>query len=111
MSVPEISVQKLSKMLNSDEKFVLMDVRELWEIDQAKWDDPRVHVVPLSTLAQYGGVEPLDDDVQVIVACHLGLRSAQVVNWLLAQGWENIFSLRGGIEAYALEVDESVGQY
>jgi rhodanese-related sulfurtransferase len=111
MSVPEISVQDLGEMLKSEQNFIVMDVREHWEIAQAKWDDARVRVLPLSQLAQYGGVEPLEGDTQLIVACHHGIRSAQVVNWLLSQGWENVFSLRGGIEAYATEVDDSVGRY
>ena len=111
MSIPEISVQDFGEMLKSDDEFIVMDVREHWELAQAKWDDPRVQVLPLSQLAQSGGVEPLEDDRQVIVVCHHGIRSAQVVNWLLSLGWENVFSLRGGIDAYAREVDASVGYY
>ncbi len=111
MSVPEISVQDFSEMLKSGQNFIVMDVREHWEIAQAKWDDPRVRVLPLSQLAQYGGIEPFEEEMQLVVACHHGIRSAQVVNWLLSQGWENVFSLRGGIDAYAREVDASVGRY
>jgi rhodanese-related sulfurtransferase len=43
--------------------------------------------------------------------CHHGVRSADVTVWLRAQGWGQTFSLRGGIDAYALLVDPSIGRY
>lgn len=114
MSVPQIDVQDFGKMLRSDEEFLVLDVREAYEIARAKWDDERVSYVSMGELAQRG-VEALsallEDDPVVVVACHHGVRSHQVVHWLAAQGWENVFSLRGGIEAYALQVDASVGRY
>ncbi len=110
MTVPEISVQELREMLNSAENFILLDVREPWELTRAKWDDARLRLAPLSQLAQRGMETPLED-MPIIVVCHHGIRSAQVTNWLLSQGWDDVVSLRGGIEAYALEVDASVGRY
>jgi predicted sulfurtransferase len=35
----------------------------------------------------------------------------QVTLWLQQQGWQNITSLRGGIDAYAIQVDPSIGRY
>ena len=110
MSVPEISVHDLAEMLKLDKDFVLLDVREPWEVAQAKWDDERLHFAPMSQLAQQG-IAPLENEVPVVVVCHHGIRSYQVTNWLLSQGWKDVVSLRGGIEAYALEVDASVGRY
>ena len=52
-----------------------------------------------------------DKTVEIVVMCHHGIRSAQVSMWLLRQGWQNVFNLQGGINAYALEVDPLVGQY
>ena len=110
MSVPEISVHELSEMLNSEQKFILLDVREPWEVAQAKWDDERLRLVPMSQLAQHG-IAPLDEEMPVVVVCHHGIRSYQVTNWLLSLGWKDVVSLRGGIEAYAIEVDDAVGRY
>lgn len=97
-------------MLNADKDFILLDVREPWEIAQAKWNDARVRLAPMSVLAQHG-IEPLLEEVPVVVVCHHGIRSWQVTNWLLSQGWKDVVSLRGGIEAYALDVDAAVGRY
>ncbi len=97
-------------MLESGEDFVLLDVRKPWELARAKWDDSRLRVAPMSQLAQRG-IEKMPEDVPVVVVCHLGVRSYQVTNWLLSQGWKDVFSLEGGIEAYAFNVDSTLGRY
>jgi rhodanese-related sulfurtransferase len=112
---PELDVYELARKLKSGEPFVLLDVREAWELDQAMIVDHRLKVVPMSRLAQLGA-EALPEEVQhkeaeILVMCHHGVRSANVTEWMLAQGWTNIFSVRGGIAAYAQEVDSSVGRY
>jgi len=110
MSTPEISVQDFGEMLKSDQDFILLDVREPWELERAKWDDARLKFVPMSQLAQRG-LEKMPEDMPAVVVCHHGIRSFHVTNWLLSLGLQNVNSLRGGIEAYALEVDASVGRY
>ena len=110
MSVPEINVHDFGAMLESTQDFIILDVREAWEVAQAKWSDERVRFAPMSELAQRG-IAPLEEVKPVVVVCHHGVRSYQVTNWLLMQGWQDVVSLRGGIEAYALQVDASVGRY
>jgi len=112
---PEITVTDLAAKLNSDEKFILLDVRELSELDQAKITDSRIEVTPMSRLAQEG-VKALSESVQsqkipVYVLCHHGNRSMQVTGWLAQQGYKNVFNVSGGIDAYARQVDQSVGFY
>jgi rhodanese-related sulfurtransferase len=43
--------------------------------------------------------------------CHHGTRSAQVTAWLAQQGYKNVSNVAGGIDAYARQVDSSVGFY
>lgn len=112
---PEITVTELSEKLKSDEKFILLDVRELTELDYAKLTDGRLEVTPMSRLAQEGP-EALSESVKaqilpIYVMCHHGNRSMQVTMWLMQQGWKNVFNVRGGIDAYARQVDKSVGLY
>jgi rhodanese-related sulfurtransferase len=47
----------------------------------------------------------------VYVLCHHGSRSAQVVMWLIQQGYKNVFNVSGGINAYASKVNPSIGLY
>ena len=113
--VPEIDVHELANKLKSGESFVLLDVREAWELDQAMIVDSRLKVVPTSRLAQLGegafSDEVRQKDAEILVLCHHGVRSANVTQWMLAQGWTKVFSVRGGISEYARVVDGSVGKY
>ena len=113
--IPEIDVHRLAQKLQSDEPFVLLDVREASEMDYAMIVDDRLKVVPMSRLAQLGiGALPEEirqKDVEILVLCHHGVRSANATEWLLAQGWKNVFSVRGGIDDYAKKVDALVGKY
>jgi len=113
--IPEIEVHELAWKLQSDELFFLLDVREAWELDHAMIVDSRLRVVPMSRLAQLGiGAFPEEAqqrDAEILVLCHHGVRSARATEWMLAQGWTNVFSVRGGIDAYAKQVDASVGKY
>ncbi|MDO8753823.1 MAG: rhodanese-like domain-containing protein [Anaerolineales bacterium] len=113
--LPEITVTVLGEKLKSDEKFILLDVRELSELERAKITDSRLEVTPMSRLAQEG-VEALSESVQsqkipVYVMCHHGNRSKQVTGWLAQQGYKNVFNVSGGIDAYARKVDSSIGFY
>jgi len=112
---PEITVAELGEKLKSDEKFILLDVRELSELNLAKITDTRLEVAPMSRLAREG-IKALSETVQsqkvpVYVLCHHGNRSAQATMWLAQQGYKNVFNVSGGIDAYARKVDPLVGFY
>jgi rhodanese-related sulfurtransferase len=113
--IPEITVTELSEKLNSEDEFILLDVREPHELDFAKLSDGRLEVTPLSRLARQG-TNALSDsakiqDATIYVMCHHGNRSAQVTAWLAQQGWKSVFNVRGGIDEYARTIDQSVGFY
>ena len=113
--LPEITVNELSNKLKSEEKFILLDVREPHELNFAKLTDSRLETTPMSRLAREG-TNALSDsaksqDAIIYVMCHHGSRSSQVTAWLAQQGWKNVFNVRGGIDEYARVVDQSVGFY
>lgn len=114
-NIPEIDVHVLARKLKSDEPFILLDVREASELDYAMIVDSRLKVVPMSRLAQLGEAtlpeEVRKKDGEILVLCHHGVRSASATQWLLAKGWTNVFSVRGGIADYANQIDASVGKY
>ena len=113
--LPEITVTQLSEKLKSDEKFILLDVRELSELAQAKIEDSRLEVTPTSRLAAEGPAALSESvraqEIPVYILCHHGNRSMQVTMWLARQGYKNIFNVQGGIDAYARQVDQTVGFY
>jgi len=113
--IPEITVTELSEKLKSPDQFILLDVRELMELDFAKITDSRLEVTPMSRLAQEGvdalSVSVKSQDSVIYVMCHHGNRSGQVTAWLAQQGWNNVFNVRGGIDEYARRIDNSLGFY
>jgi rhodanese-related sulfurtransferase len=113
--IPEITVEELAEKLKSQDPFILLDVREAWELGLAKITDARLEVTPMSRLANEG-TEALsgparEKEAEILVICHHGVRSADVTAWLAAQGWASVFSVAGGIDEYARRVDRSVGTY
>ena len=53
----------------------------------------------------------LDVEERLVVVCHHGVRSMNVTAWLRRQGFEKAQSLRGGIDAWSVEVDPKVARY
>ncbi len=114
--LPEITPQELADWLKTRPELILLDVREPYEFPRAKLADERVAYAPLSDLARKH-LEGLPEKVKankstpLVVVCHHGNRSAQVTAWLLDLGWETVYNLAGGIDAYARQVDPSIGTY
>jgi len=113
-NVPELTVEQLAQRLEQGAALVLLDVREPVEMQMAQLGE-EVEVAPVSALIREGE-EALpevarDRDAQIVVYCHHGTRSAQVVAWLRQQGWSHVWNLTGGIDAYARRIDPTVGFY
>lgn len=113
--VPEVSVTELAGRQANGDQFVWLDVREPNEQAAVSIDDERICLLPMSRLAseQLDALPDVakDQDAEIVVMCHHGIRSAQVVAWLRQQGWTNVINLDGGIAAWAKEVDPTVGTY
>ncbi len=103
----EISAAEAARLLR-EKKTRFIDVREPWEYAAA-------HIEP-STLISMGDVparahQELDPEEHLTVLCHHGQRSLNVTAWLRNQGFENVQSMRGGIDAWSAEVDAAVPRY
>jgi rhodanese-related sulfurtransferase len=114
--LPEIGPKELAEWLRQRPDLRLLDVREPYEFPRARFPDERVAHAPLSDLARKS-VEALPETIKqdkagtLVVFCHHGSRSAQVTAWLLDLGWESVYNLAGGIDAYARQVDQQIGLY
>lgn len=115
MDIPEISSQEFSQKLAGMEPLVVLDVREPNEVAWVQLDDQRVVFAPMSKLSSLGlnalPKAAADPKAEIVVICHHGVRSAKVTAWLRAQNWQRVFSLAGGLEAYATQIDPSIGRY
>ncbi len=114
--LPEITPKQLAEWMQSKPDLVVLDVREPYEFPRAKLPGDQVAYAPLSDLARKS-LEALPEKVKenkstpLVVICHHGNRSAQVTAWLIDLGWEKVYNLAGGIDAYARQVDPAVGTY
>ncbi|WP_373527459.1 rhodanese-like domain-containing protein [Nostoc sp.] len=108
----QISVEELAQRLSSDDASIqLVDVREPEELAIASIEG--FVNLPLSQFVEWGDQVPtlFNPQAETLVLCHHGIRSAQMCQWLIAQGFTKVQNISGGINAYSLLVDPSIPQY
>lgn len=103
-AVPEITVTELAGVRD---RVLLLDVREPHELEIARIEGSR-HI-PLGELS--GRLGDLDRDRDIVVFCRSGIRSASGTRVLLEAGFPRVRNLRGGILAWADEVDPTLPKY
>lgn len=107
--VKHISVRQLADKLTAGEAVCLVDVRQPWEHETAAL--PGSQLVPLDQLTlRAGDIQP-GQGVPVVVYCHHGIRSQSAAALLEHLGFQNVFSLDGGIDAWSLFIDPKVPRY
>ncbi len=103
----QITPQAVKEKMEAKDKFLLLDVRETWEAKIAQI--PGSMLVPMQEIAENLGV--IEGAQEIIVYCHLGIRSLDVTLWLRQQGIENVRSIAGGIDRWSREIDTSIPRY
>lgn len=104
---PEITAENLAEEVKTHPDLLLIDVREPheWEIGHING----ATLVPLGQLPQRVG--DLDGRRKIVTYCHHGIRSMQALEILTAAGYDDVRSLRGGIDAWSTQIDSSVPRY
>ena len=109
-AVPELTPTEFCARWPATERgagVVLLDVREHVELELAAVADA-LHV-PMREIP--GRLGELDGTVPLVVMCHTGGRSRRVAEFLLHNGFVQVFNLRGGIDAWSTEIDPQVPRY
>jgi len=106
-AMKEITVQELKQKIDNKEDFQLIDVREDFEYEVSNLHG---ELIPL------GGIlieaDKISRDKPVIVHCRSGKRSAAAIMQLEQQfGFDNLYNLKGGILAWADEIDPTIEVY
>lgn len=105
--VKEKTVQELKAMMDSGEDFMLIDIREPEEYEICKLN---AELIPMNDLPY--NVEKIPHNKTVIIYCRSGIRSERIVEYLQsAHNFNNIYNLKGGILAWANEIDNSLTKY
>lgn len=109
MALQQIPPRALADWLATDTRRqpVLLDVREPWEREKCAFAGSR-HM-PMASVPVH--LDELDPAVPVVVVCHHGMRSFQVASFLDRNGFDAVFNLQGGVDAWARDVDPSMPTY
>jgi rhodanese-related sulfurtransferase len=103
----EISAKEAANLQAAQKDAVLLDVREDSELAICRIDGA-LHI-PMGEIPER--YTALPKTAPLIVFCHHGMRSLNVVQYLEAKGFENAVNLTGGIHAWAHEVDSDMPTY
>ncbi len=105
--VENFSPTEIAALRDAGESWQLLDVREPWEIEIASV--PQSIRIPMADILSRQS--ELDAGQPVAVLCHSGGRSAKVADFLATQGFSRVANIAGGIDAWALELDDSLARY
>lgn len=105
--VAEVDALTLKRLLDAGSRIKLLDVREPHEYDLCHL--PGSKLIPLEELQQR--MAELDPSEEVVVYCHVGVRSAKAVQFLSSNGFRRARNLMGGIRAWADSVDPAMPVY
>jgi len=104
----EISPEDLHRRLQTGDDIQLVDVREDMEFDYCHLSGSQL--VPLSELTRR--TSEIRASGLVVLICHHGVRSMQALAYLQQRlGYQNLLSLRGGVAAWAEQVDPTFPTY
>jgi molybdopterin/thiamine biosynthesis adenylyltransferase/rhodanese-related sulfurtransferase len=105
--VKEITVAELEEWRDKEEDFQLIDVREPYEYDIV---NIKGKLIPLGQILNHAS--SIERGKKVVVHCRSGKRSADAIRELQKQfGFTNLYNLKGGVLAYAKEIDQSLPVY
>jgi rhodanese-related sulfurtransferase len=104
-----VSARELATWLADDrrEKPLLLDVREPWEAQICRINGSEL--VPMQALS--ARLPDLDRERPIVCICHHGGRSAHVAMFLARYGYESVYNLTGGVDAWARQVDTTMPTY
>lgn len=105
----EISPAELDKLLKSECKVRLIDVRDEWEYRHVSI--PGAEHIPMMQVPQHFEEFKQDPDCRIVCYCHAGMRSLTVADWMRRYGLVNACSLAGGIDAWSREIDPGLPRY
>ena len=93
-----------------DQRPVLLDVREGWEVQTASAQPEGMDLLNMPMQTIPARLHELDKNRPIACLCHHGSRSMQVASVLMQQGFE-VVNVAGGIHAWSAQVDPSIPVY
>jgi rhodanese-related sulfurtransferase len=107
--ISSLSVEELSAWLADGQRSapLLLDVREPWEVEHCALGG--ITAVPMAEIP--ARAHELAQEQEIVCICHHGMRSQRVAMFLAQQGFEKIYNLVGGVDAWAQRIDTTMPRY
>lgn len=105
--ITQLAPAQLKQRLDRGDALVVVDVREPWEV--AVCALPGARHIPMREIPAQAATLPRDADL--VLLCHHGVRSQYVASFLERLGFEKLYNLAGGIDAWAKDVDPTMAKY
>lgn len=107
----EISIQEAQRVIAEapPSDYLLLDCRNRDEHAFVHIQDATL--IPTDEITSRAAELREYQDKQIIVYCHMGVRSAMVAQWLRENEFPHAQSLAGGIDAWSIQVDPSLPRY
>lgn len=102
----EITVTELAKWIEEKKDFQLIDVREPFEYEMSNLNGLNIPLAGIVIEA-----DKIATDKPVVMQCRSGARSASALLQLEKLGYNNVYNLKGGILAWAAQIDPEVRVY
>mgnify|MGYP000017613688 CR=1 FL=1 len=92
MSLQDLTIEEFNQDFDGKQEFQLIDVREIEEWEEVRL--PSTSNIPMSEFQER--MDEVSEDIPVVLVCRSGGRSAQVGEFLVANGYENVYNLLEG---------------
>lgn len=103
----DITAEELASQLEAKQPLRLIDVREPHELEISSLEG--AELIPLGQFASR--LSELDSAEDIVLFCKAGTRSTRALEILASAGFQKIKNLKGGINAWAVNVDPSLPIY
>lgn len=105
----QMSAIDLEEFLATNKKPILLDVREQHELANGVLDGS-VHI-PMQQIPEKIAEVATNKDETIVVICRTGNRSDNVGQFLEQNGFTDVINLAGGMNAWAIDIDDTVTTY
>lgn len=106
-SIQEMIASEAKNLIDQDPLMAILDVRENWE--RSFGSLPRSQVLNQDLLNEIQ--TEWSKEKRILLYCHFGVRSKDAAHYLAELGFHQVMILRGGIDAWSVQVDPSVPRY
>ncbi|MDH5764192.1 MAG: molybdopterin-synthase adenylyltransferase MoeB [Nitrospinota bacterium] len=110
-SALEIEPAVVKQMLDSGKKFTLVDVRGQGEYEINRIDGSTLIPLDIIEERKIEKLNGLKKEDEIVLHCKAGVRSLKAAKALIDIGFQNVKSMRGGIEEWAETIDPSMPRY